>query len=109
MHFCITGQYTAQALSAMMDNPTTNRFEAARAAAEAVGGKLISMYATQSDGPVAIFDVPEPNSAAAMVGVLVASGALENAKLTRCLTQDEVIDVRKKAIALRGVYKAPGK
>jgi hypothetical protein len=30
MHFCITGQYTPQALSKMLDNPTTNRFEAAR-------------------------------------------------------------------------------
>ena len=44
-----------------------------------------------------------------MVGVLVASGALENAKLTRPSTQDEVTQVRKKAIALRSVYKPPGK
>jgi hypothetical protein len=35
MHFCITGQYTPQALGKMMDNPTTNRFEAARKVVEA--------------------------------------------------------------------------
>ena len=28
MHFCITGQYTPQALTAMMDNPATDRFAA---------------------------------------------------------------------------------
>ena len=111
MHFCITGQYTPQALNAMMDNPTTNRFEAARKAAEAAGGKLVAMFATPSDGPgvLTIFDVPEPSSAAAMVGVLVASGAFQNVKLTRLLTQEEVVDVRKKAIHLRSVYNPPGK
>src|SRR5262245_43249011 len=111
MHFCITGQYTPQALNAMMDNPETNRFEAARKAAEAAGGKLLAMYATSSDGPgvLTIFDVPEPTSAAAMVGVLVASGAFQNVKLTRLLTQEEVVDVRKMAIHLRSAYVPPGK
>jgi uncharacterized protein with GYD domain len=51
VHFCNTGQYTAQALSAMMDSPATYRFEAARKAAEAAGGKLVAMYATPNDGP----------------------------------------------------------
>jgi uncharacterized protein with GYD domain len=111
MHFCITGQYTPQALTAMMDNPATDRLAAARQVADAAGGKLVTMFATPNDGPgiLAIFDVPEPSSAAAIVGVLVASGAFQNVKLTRLLTQDEVTEVRKKAIALRSVYKPPGK
>ena len=71
MHFCITGQYTPQAITAMMDNPATDRFAAARQVADAAGGKLVTMFAT--------------------------------------LTQDEVTEVRKKAIALRSVYKPPGK
>ena len=29
MHFCLTGQYTPQALNAILENPTTNRQEAA--------------------------------------------------------------------------------
>ena len=62
MHFCLTGQYTPQALNSMMDNPTTNRYEAAKKLIEAAGGKLISMYSTPADGPgvMVIFDVPDP-------------------------------------------------
>ncbi len=69
------------------------------------------MYSTPADGPgvLAIFDVPEPDAAAAISGVVVASGALHHVKLTRLLTQDEVIHVRKKASQLRGAYKPPGK
>jgi uncharacterized protein with GYD domain len=111
MHFCFTGQYTPQALNNIMDNPTTNRHEAAKKLIEAAGGKLISMYSTPADGPgvLVIFDMPDPSAAAAMSGVVVASGALHNVKLTRLLTQDEVTDVRQKASQLRAAYKPPGK
>jgi uncharacterized protein with GYD domain len=99
MHFCFTGQYTPQALNNIMENPTTNRFEAAKQLIEAAGGKLISLYSTPADGPgvMAIFDVPDPNAAAAISGVVVASGATHNVKLIRLLTQDEVTHVRQKA------------
>ena len=111
MHFCLTGQYTPQALNSIMDNPTVSRFDAAKSLMEAAGGKLIAMYGTPVDGPgiLAIFDVPEPSSAAAISGVVVASGALHHVKLTRLLTQDELVQVRKKAADLRGKYKPPGK
>jgi hypothetical protein len=68
------------------------------------------MYSTPAEGPgvLAIFDVTDPGAAAAITGVVVASRAIQNAKLTRLLTQDEVMHVRQKA-QLRGVYKAPGK
>jgi uncharacterized protein with GYD domain len=60
MHFCFTGQYTPQALNGMMDNPTANRFEAAKNVIEAAGGKLISMYGMPADGPgvMVIFETP---------------------------------------------------
>ena len=71
MHFCLTGQYTPQALKNIMENPTTNRYEAAKKLTEAAGGKLISMYSTASDGPgvLVIIDVPDPSAAPAMTGV----------------------------------------
>ena len=111
MHFCLTGQYTTQALNSMMDNPKTNRYEAAKALIEAAGGKLISMYSVPADGPgvMVIFDVADPSAAPAITGVVVASGALHHVKLTRLLTQDEVMQVREKASQLRGVYKPPSK
>ena len=111
MHFCFTAQYTPQALNAIMENPTTSRYEATKKLIEAAGGKLISMYSTGADGPgvLILFDVPDPNVAAAISGIGVASGAVQAVKLTRLLTQDEVTHVRQTAVKLRGSYKPPGK
>jgi uncharacterized protein with GYD domain len=110
MHFCLTGQYTPRAINNIMENPTTNRYEAAKKLIEAAGGKLISMYSTPADGPgvLTIFDVPDPSSAPAIVGVVVAAGTLHNVKLTRLLTQEEVVQVRQKAAKLRSSYSPPG-
>ena len=109
MLFCLTGQYTPRALNSILENPTTNRQEAARKLIEAAGGKLISMYSTQADGPgvLTIIDVPEPNSAPA-VGVAVAAGTLHNVKLTRLMTQEEVLQIRQKAVKIRSSYSPPG-
>src|ERR1700730_383232 len=110
MHFCLTGQYTPRALNNIMENPTTNRSEAAKKLIEAAGGKLISMYSTPTDGPgvLVIFDVPEPGAAPAITGVVVAAGTLQNVKLTRLLTQDEVMQVRKRQRNLRAASPPPG-
>lgn len=111
MHFCITGQYTPQALASMMESPTTSRFEAAKKLIEAAGGKLIAMYGMPAEGPgvMAIFDVPDPSAAAAISGVVVESGALQNVKLSRLLTQEELVHVRQTASKLRSAYRPPGK
>jgi hypothetical protein len=68
------------------------------------------MYSTPADGPgvLVIFDVPEPSAAPAICGVVVAAGTLQNVKLTRLLTQDEVMQVRQKASKLRAAYSPPG-
>jgi uncharacterized protein with GYD domain len=110
MHFCMTGQYTPRALNSILENPTTNRYEAAKKLVEAAGGKLISMYSTQADGPgvLTIIDVPEPSMAPAIAGIVVAAGTLHNVKLTRLMTQDEVLQIRQKASKLRSSYSPPG-
>ena len=111
MHFCLSGEYTPSALKNIYDNPTTNRYEAAKKLAEAAGGKLISMYGTAAHGPgvMVIVDLPDASAAPAMTDVVVESGALHNVKLIRLWTQDEMKHVRLKASELRGAYKAPGK
>ena len=110
MHFCMTAQYTPKSLNAILENPKTNRYEAAKKLVEAAGGKLISMYSTAADGPgvLVIFDVPDPNSAPAISGTVVAAGAIHNVNLTRLWTQDEITKVRQKAAELRGSYRPPG-
>lgn len=111
MLYCVTAQYTSQALNAMMDDPNTNRAEAIKKLTEAAGGKLVSIYSTVAEGPgvLVIFDVPEPSAAATICGIAVAGGAVHNIKLTRLLTPDEVAKIRQKGRELRGAYKAPGK
>ena len=111
MHFCFMGQYTPQALNGMMENPTGSRFEAAKKLIEAAGGKLISMYGMPAEGPgvLAIFETSDPTAAAAISGVVVASGGLHNVKLLRLLTQEELVEVRQKASQLRSAFKPPGK
>ena len=110
MHFCMTAQYTPKSLNSILENPKTNRQEAAKKLVEAAGGKLISMYSTAANGPgvLLIFDVPDPNSASAMSGIAIASGAVHNVNLTRLWTQDEITQVRQKAAQLRGSYTPPG-
>ena len=110
MHFCMTGQYTPKSLNAIMENPKTNRYEAAKNLIEAAGGKLISMYSTASEGPgvLMIFDVPDPSAAPAISGTVVAAGAIHNVSLIRLWTQDEIAKVRQTASQLRGKYSPPG-
>jgi|tagenome__1003787_1003787.scaffolds.fasta_scaffold20010209_1 uncharacterized protein with GYD domain len=102
MHFCLTGQYSPQALNSIMDNPTTSRYEAAKSMIESAGGKLISMYSTAANGPgvLVIFDVPDPNAAPAISGIVTASGALQNVELKRLWTQEEIASVRQTASKL---------
>jgi len=110
MIFCVTADYTPQALNAMRENPNTDRRSAVEQLVQAAGGKLISMYAKATNGPgvMIIFDVPDPGMAAAMTGVAVSAGSIHNVELTRLLTMEEANDVRQKARQLRGAYRPPG-
>jgi uncharacterized protein with GYD domain len=109
MHFCLTGQYTQRAVKNLLENPTQNRAEAAKKLIEAAGGKLVSFYGMPVNGPgvLTIFDVPEPSSAAAISGLVVAADTLQNVKLMRLLTQEEVMEVRQKANKLKAAYSPP--
>ena len=111
MHFCFTGQYTPQALNGMMDNPTVNRFEAAKKVIEAAGGNLISMYGVPANGPgvMVIFEAPDQTAASAVSTVVVASGGLQDVKLTRLIAHEELMQIRQKASQIRGAFKPPGK
>ena len=110
MHFCITANYTPQALNAILANPDTNRLAAISNLVEAAGGKVVSLYSTAAEGPgvLVIIDVPDPMTAPAISGIVVASGAVTNVRLTRLMTPEEVRTVRHQAVKLRPAYKPPG-
>jgi uncharacterized protein with GYD domain len=110
MLFCLTADYTPQALNAMRENPNTNRREAASQLVEAAGGRLIDMYGVIGNGPGAmvIFDVPDPAMAPAICGVAVSSGSVQNVQMKRLFTMDEIKGIRQNAAKIRGAYKPPG-
>ena len=110
MLFCITGDYTPQALNAMRENPNTNRQAAVEKLLAAAGGKLVSMYGRTTTGPgvMIIFDVTDPDMASAMTGVAVSAGTIQNVQLTRLRTMEEVAGIRQKARQIRGAYMPPG-
>jgi hypothetical protein len=68
------------------------------------------MYGTSANGPGAlvIFDVPDPSMAPAIAGVAVSAGAVQNVKLTRLFTMDEIKTIRQNAAKIRSAYKVPG-
>ena len=110
MLFCLTVEYTPQALNAMRENPNTNRQEAVTRLLEAAGGRLIDMYGIIGNGPGAmvIFDVPDPTMAPAICGVAVSSGSVQNVQMKRLFTMDEIKGIRQNAAKIRGAYKPPG-
>src|SRR5271165_3253946 len=110
MLFCLTADYTPQALNAMRENPNTNRQAAVEQLLSAAGGKLVAMYGRATNGPGAmvIFDVADPAMAAAITGVAVSAGTIQNVEMTRLFTMEEVAGLREKARQIRGAYKPPG-
>ena len=110
MLFCLTADYTPQAVNAMRENPNTDRQAAAEQLLAAASGKLIAIYGRASNGPGAmvIFDVPDPAMAPAMVGVAVSSGSIQNVELTRLFTMEEIAAIRDKPRQVHSAYKPPG-
>jgi hypothetical protein len=110
MHFCPTGQYTHALSTPSWKTPLPIARKQQKKLIEAAGGKLISMYSFASDGPsvLVIFDVPDPSAAPAISGLTVTAGTLQNVKLTRLFTQDEIKQVRQNAAKLRSAYSPPG-
>ncbi len=109
MLFCIAANYTPNALDAMRENPKTDRRQAVEQLVEAAGGKLVGFYGTMTDGPgvLTIIDV-EPEAAAAITGTVVSSGAVQNVKMIRLWTNEEMNSTRQKRLQLHKCYKAPG-
>jgi uncharacterized protein with GYD domain len=110
MLYSITVHYTPAALNALMDNPTHNRGQAIARLMEAAGGKLLSIYSLVDEGPgaMAIVDLPDHETATAIIGVVLGAGAVRDVKLVRLLDATAMPGVRAKAAELRAVYATPG-
>jgi uncharacterized protein with GYD domain len=109
MLFCLTTNYSPKALEAMSKNPNASRREAVEKLLSAAGAKLVAMYGTIAEGrgAMVIFDA-DPSAAPAVVGVAAASDGLQNVKMQRLFSEEEVTAVRQKRAKIQSSFSAPG-
>jgi uncharacterized protein with GYD domain len=89
--------YTQESWQALIKNPQ-DRIDAIRPAIKKLGGKVISGYFAFGDYDiVAITEMPDAVSAAAIAIAFAAGGACKNVKTTPLLTAAEGIEAMKKA------------
>jgi uncharacterized protein with GYD domain len=89
--------YTKEAWQALISNPQ-DRINAIRPAIEKLGGKVISGYFAFGDyDVVAITEMPDNVSAAAIAIAFAAGGSCRNVKTTPLLDVAEAVDALKKA------------
>lgn len=89
--------YTKEAWQALISNPQ-DRITAIRPAIEKLGGKVISGYFAFGDyDVVAITEMPDNVSAAAIAIAFAAGGSCRSVKTTPLLGTAEAVDALKKA------------
>ena len=95
--YLIQASYTVEALAALIKKPQ-DRTEVVQNAIEKLGGKLIGLWLSFGDQDiVALMEMPNNVSAAAVALAIAAGGALKSAKTTPLLSVKEGIAALKKA------------
>ena len=106
-HFMLTLRYSPTAIKALVTNPQ-DRTEAARAAIEAVGGKLHSMFMMfGEDDVLVIYEAPDAIAAASLAMTLGASGVATSGRTTTLLSMTETVQAMEKAKITRSGYRPP--
>ena len=102
------GSYTQETWSKLVENPE-DRTAAVQKLAEAVGGRLDSIYwAFGPDDFVVIAEAPDDTAAAAVSLAVGASGAIDHIRTVKLISMDEGQAVLRKAKQAAGVYQKPG-
>ena len=103
--FYALGKYTAQGYQGFCKDPKSDRAQAARTAAEAVGAKLVSY--TGLRGAYDFFVIAEGTfeQAAGIKMATEASGTLCNITICEAIS---INDVAANAAKIAGSYKGPG-
>jgi uncharacterized protein with GYD domain len=96
--------YASESWAAQIKNPQNRVETVARAACEAVGGKLIGGWLSLGEYDVVLIaDVPDIESMAAMA--VAAGGAVKASKTTPLMTGAQGVAALKKAETVAKVYK----
>jgi len=97
--YMFTARYNSDAMKAMIANPA-DREAAARTVAESMGGMLHHFFfAMGQDDVVAIAEMPDDESVAALSMTIGASGAFSGGATTKLLTSAQAISAMSKASA----------
>ena len=95
--FMVQASYSSGSVATMVQNPQ-DRSAVIRTVIERMGGTLESMYYAFGDYDlVAIADIPDNVSAAALSMSISSGGALSAYKTTPLLTMDEAVEAMRKA------------
>lgn len=104
-HFLVLVEYTQEAWDVLLRNPQ-NRIEAVRPVVEGLGGKIESGYLNLTDYQVvAIAEMPDNVSMAALSMAFMAQYAVKAVKTVPLLTWTEAVDAMHKAHQI--AYKPP--
>ncbi len=96
-HYLQQVAYTTEGWEALVKNPQ-NRFDAVRPTLEKLGGKLMHGWFSFGDYDiVAIVDMPDNVSAAAIAMAFAAGGACKAVKTTPLISAEEAIEALRKA------------
>jgi uncharacterized protein with GYD domain len=96
-HYLHQVSYSTEGWSAIVARPQ-NRLEMVRSAIEKLGGKLVhGWFAFGEYDVIAITEMPNNVSAAALAIAFAAGGACKGVQTTTLLSQDEAIEAMKKA------------
>lgn len=102
--FLVNASYTTEGIKGLMKDGGTGRRAAVETALKGLGGKLEAMFfAWGKHDVVAIVDLPDTITAAALVLAINASGAVQ-VQTTPLITPEEVDQAVRKAVK----YQVPG-
>ena len=104
--FLVQASYNTQGITDLVKNPQ-DRSAAVRPVVERLGGSIESFdYAFGDYDIVAIFQVPDNVSAAALAMAVGAGGAISDFKTTVLISMDEAVEAMRKAGTVG--YRPPG-
>src|SRR6476661_10046753 len=104
-HYLVQAAYTSDAWSVLVDNPQ-DRSEPVRRMTEEAGGSLESFYLAFGDfDVVAIVELPDDATAAAVSIATSAAGAIRQIKTTPLITAEDAVSALTKAKTI--AYEPP--
>lgn len=105
-HCLLQASYSAQGVSGLISSPE-DRSAVLRSLVEGLGGRMESLYYAFGDSDVvAIFELPDNVTMAALSMVAGASGALSNLKTTVLIPITEGVEAARKVGTIG--YRPPG-